>query len=332
MIGVLLAQATASGVELFFVLSAIVLVRPYASGDRAVNTASYFRRRAQRLYPPFWGAWLLSGFAIFLASRFPTWWTRGASLPEFSWWGWLSQFGLIYWGHTAFNFAWWSLTVEVCFYLLVPLLIPVLVRTRFKAISRAVLFVVSVMIASVGPVLMKQFFVSHADALPLLRLMQYASCFCAGLLLAQQRLPDQLASAAVAVGACWIAVSLRHPEINHHVGWGLAYFGCASLAMNRQSALARVLSSDLMIWLGERSYSLFLSHYAVFGLVSHFVSFRSDSKDLGYFIASRALSLPMSLLVAMLLFHFVERKFARNLMTAERFWPPMSGSTVVHAR
>jgi len=42
-----------------------------------------------------------------------------------------------------------------------------------------------------------------------------------------------------------------------------------------------------------------------------------------YFVLSRAFGLPLALFSAMLLFHFVERRFARNLLTANEFWPPI---------
>lgn len=48
-VGKLLGGVTASGVELFFVLSAIVLAGPYVRGDRAFELGTYFWRRLKRL-------------------------------------------------------------------------------------------------------------------------------------------------------------------------------------------------------------------------------------------------------------------------------------------
>lgn len=327
--GAFVAEATASGVELFFVLSAIVLVRPYASGHKALDLSSYLWRRAQRLYPPYWGAWLLSGLAIFLASAYPTWWTKGASLAEFSARDWLLQFGLIYVGHSPFNFAWWSLTVEVLFYALVPLLIPALISTRLASIRRASLFAASVLLATVAAVVTEPLVSRYSELLPPMRLLQYAPCFCAGLLLAQQRLTTRQEKAVIVLGVCWVAAHLQFRSLNQHVGWGMIYFGIASIAMNRQSQMACRLSSDLMIWIGERSYSIFLTHFAVIGLVCHFVSLQLEIKGLAYFAATRPLSVVLSLAAGMLLFHFTERKFARNLMTATNFWPPLPGSSSI---
>src|SRR5437016_3218883 len=44
---------TQSGVDLFFVLSGVVLLRPYLRKQRPFDTADYFYRRAKRIYPPY---------------------------------------------------------------------------------------------------------------------------------------------------------------------------------------------------------------------------------------------------------------------------------------
>jgi len=79
-----------------------------------------------------------------------------------------------------------------------------------------------------------------------------------------------------------------------------------------------------MVWLGERSYSLFLFHFTAFAAVNWAVSLISPDKDLGYFFVTRFVGISIAFLGAMLIFHFVERRFARNLVTADQFWPPIS--------
>src|SRR5262245_31184764 len=44
---------TGSGVELFFVLSGVVLLRPYVRGARPFKPSTYFLRRIERLWPPY---------------------------------------------------------------------------------------------------------------------------------------------------------------------------------------------------------------------------------------------------------------------------------------
>jgi peptidoglycan/LPS O-acetylase OafA/YrhL len=86
-----------------------------------------------------------------------------------------------------------------------------------------------------------------------------------------------------------------------------------------------VLSRHLMLWIGERSYSLFLIHFTMFSVVNYVISHFVPQKDMTYFVFSRAFGLPLAFFGAMLLFHFVERRFARNLLTANEFWPPIAG-------
>lgn len=312
-LGNLVGGVTASGVELFFVLSAIVLAGPFVRGERTLNLASYMKRRSERLFPPYFVAWLLAGSAIYLATAFPTWWTDGASLPTFSVPAWLAQAGIIYFGPDLFNFAWWSLTTEVSFYVLLPALIPLFKRLSVRSLCLA--FAISIAIALAAPAL--------DTGLPrtLVALIEYAPCFCAGILLGRQVPAQRFALVLSSAGLVWIVCASALPVLNSHVGWGLFYFGLVATAMHRGTAVSRWLSGYLFVWLGERSYSLFLVHYSVIGIVCHAASMMFDSKSLGYFIITRLLSLALSMLAAMTLFYFVERRFAHNLVTGADFIP-----------
>ena len=87
--------------------------------------------------------------------------------------------------------------------------------------------------------------------------------------------------------------------------------------------MARLLSRPLATWIGERSYSLVLIHVTAFHMTGWLVAFVTPHRGLAYAILTRAIGLPLALVLAMLLFHFVERRFARGLVTADRFWPPL---------
>ena len=63
-IGRLLSSIGASGVELFFCLSAVVLLRPHLRAGRPFKASEYVKRRATRLLPPFLAAW--APFLLFL--------------------------------------------------------------------------------------------------------------------------------------------------------------------------------------------------------------------------------------------------------------------------
>src|SRR4051812_38390959 len=77
-LGDLLSDTTQSGVELFFVLSGVVLLRPYLRGSRPFAPGQYFFRRAQRLWPPYLVALIAEGVITYLGTRWPTWYTYDA--------------------------------------------------------------------------------------------------------------------------------------------------------------------------------------------------------------------------------------------------------------
>jgi peptidoglycan/LPS O-acetylase OafA/YrhL len=311
----LLFGGTAGGVELFFVLSGLVLALPYLRAQRPMNTTSYYSRRVKRLFPPFFIAWLLSGLSIFLAAHFPTWWTMTENLPPFQLQDWLQQLGIIYWGVRPYNFAWWSLSTEVAFYLVFPLALPL-----FRHVSKSRILVIPVFIVSI---LTSVFAFAHPlFSLPVFnRLLVFSSCFCGGMLLASVDFTPSARRGLALAGTAWVVCSAYVDVLNPYAGWGLLAFCLVSGASQHNTLIEKVLSRPLFIWVGERSYSLFLTHFAVIVLVYHGVSTLTASKGTVYFLTTRILAIPLMLLTAMLLFHFVERRFAKNLKTANAFWP-----------
>jgi peptidoglycan/LPS O-acetylase OafA/YrhL len=307
----LVGGLTASGVELFFVLSAIVLAGPYVKNGRPMNLRVYASRRFFRLMPPYLVAWLIAGLAIALAERFPTWWTVGANLPSFSMKEWISQVLIVYSGR-HYNFAWWSLSVEVAFYLMLPIVIPIFSRIGGSRlwIALAASVVASIFLAP------QVTFSSVAQSF-----LSYASCFCAGLVLARHTVSSRASFTLILLGAVWVLGASGHRQLNVHVGWGAIYLGIVAVAMNPASALSKALSKYGFVWLGERSYSLFLVHYSVIGLVCHAASFAITSKTFTYFLTTRALSILLTMSVTIAVFQLVERRFAHGLQTGADILP-----------
>jgi peptidoglycan/LPS O-acetylase OafA/YrhL len=96
------------------------------------------------------------------------------------------------------------------------------------------------------------------------------------------------------------------------------------MAFDVGGAWARALSSPIMVWTGERSYSLFLIHFTVFAGVNYAVSWFIPGRTATYFALTRLLGVSGAVLAAMVLFHLVERRFARNLVTDRYFWPRLA--------
>ncbi len=316
------ATTTASGVELFFVLSGALLLRPYVRGNRKMQAGKYLLGRVRRLWPPYLAAWLLAGAVIVLTTQHPTWWTRGAELPEFHVTSWLAQLGIVYLGDHAYNFAWWSLTIEVLFYLMVPLVVALIVRSNLSLRNMAVVYIASIAVSILATNLPGGVFPNVCW--PLVRFLTYVHCFVGGVMLARFDCPSRWAWRLVMLGIPLTVLAFAFPRMNVHVGWGMIYFGIVTLALNGVSPLKNLLSQWLMVWIGERSYSLFLVHYSVMTAVCHAVSLFTTQKGAGYFVTTRAIELPLVLFTAMLTFHWIERRFAKNLVTGDCFWPTLS--------
>jgi peptidoglycan/LPS O-acetylase OafA/YrhL len=314
-----IAGSSASGVELFFVLSGIVLLRAYLRQGRPLKVGVYARRRVQRLWPPFLAAWLIAGVVTWLGAAYPTPWTRTADLAHFDFASWFAQLGIVYVGKNAFNPAWWSLTVELLFYALVPLFVFALVRWQpTRAQLTRVWF--ACLFLAVGAQLVPSRVLPDL-AWPAQRFAVHLSCFATGVLIAACDLPVTWAKRLASVGGVYVIIACRWPQLNPHVGWGLVYFALVLTALDSESRAARWLSAWPMVWLGERSYSLFLVHMSVFIAVSQAVSFFVPSKGIAFYVLSRALELPLALLASMIIFSVVERRFAHGLVSADAFWP-----------
>ncbi len=309
----LIGSTTASGVELFFVLSAVVLGRRFIREGRPLHVQDYFRRRVERLWPPYLVAWLLAGATIMLMTVSPTWWSVSASLPAFDAGEWLAQVFILNWWAPYYNVAWWSLNVEVAFYTLLPLLIPL-----FRLIRSQPVLLTMTLVATVALALGAH---NALDVPVITELASYASCFAAGLILSSSEVSARVRRGAMLLGFGWVFATLTIPSLNQHIGWGLVYFGLVASAMDQQSDSARLFSSNLLVWLGERSYSLFLTHYSVITLTCWAVSYVFYQKGATYFLVTRAVAITLSLLVAMALFMWVERRFATGLVTGDSFFP-----------
>ncbi len=347
------AYFTQSGVDLFFVLSGVVLLRPYLRGQREFNTTDYFLRRAKRIYPPYFFALLFGAFVVWFNNTFPTWYNVDGLRVQFSWWETLKETLIFNFDGIYYNLAWWSLQIEVFFYLLVPFIVFAF-PARNKVTMRKLVVSVTVTLAAIF--LLQNVFTEYASRVysytyqvaTLGKFIEYMLCFLLGVFLAARDFNAKqgnyflLAGGVMITGAlvmfrygpdllsgsylgyevvqngklqpAWIYLSFMHS------GYGLLYAGVIVLAFNVKS-FKTFLSKPIMIWLGERSYSLFLIHFSVFYLVDNITSHFMGGRIALYGIITRGVGIPLALLAAMLLFHFVERRQARGLMTGNSFWP-----------
>jgi peptidoglycan/LPS O-acetylase OafA/YrhL len=309
-----------SGVELFFVLSGIVLMRPFVRGQRVFDLRQYIRRRAERLYPPYWTCLLLAVPLLLIAPLTPTWYGQEI-VPPFHAMDLLLQAGIFSFTRTTFNGSWWSLQVELVFYALVPLLVRVMRRPRIGWMPLALVAVA----LWAGSLVAFWGFQREPFPPPVLGTLQffvlYSPCFFVGTLLSRfdpGRRGGNLLLVAGLAGVGLLPYAWGGP---FPAAYCLVYGGILTLALQPGHVAGRVLSHPLLVWLGERSYSLFLIHFTVFYATNYSVSLFCGERSLTYALATRLVGIPLAFLAAMLLFHFAERPFARGLVTADHFWP-----------
>lgn len=344
---------TQSGVELFFVLSGVVLLRPYLRRQRDFNTWDYFYRRARRIYPPYFAALVFGALVVWFNNRFPTWYNENGLTAVFSWPETFKELFIVSFNSSYYNLAWWSLQIEILFYVVAPFIIFIF-PPHDKLHARRI--VVSIMLTLATIFLLQNLFTEHFDRfysytyqLPALgKFIEYPLCFLLGVFLATRDFTARqgmyfIAAGIILLGAALfmfryapvyfaghyigyevVQMGVKQPAWIYlsfmHSGYGLFYAGVIILAFNKVS-FKKLLSRPFMIWLGERSYSLFLIHFSVFYLTDNIISHFTSGRSAIYGILTRGIGIPLGLLAAMLLFHFVERKQARGLLTANYFWP-----------
>lgn len=312
---------TQSGVELFFVLSGVVLLRPYLRKERKFEVGTYLYRRARRIYPPFWGALVFGSIVVALNTFYPTWYSH--ILVRFRWSTTLSQIA-IFQPLAYYNLAWWSLQLELLFYLFVPIVIFSAHKPERWNATKLFIFIPISILVVVGLQLLftsyfpRQYTIHHVVP-NIYKFIDYPVCFIMGIYLACRNENNKTAISLMLFGAGILVIAFWYPPLVSSA-YGLIYGGFIMMAFNTVS-IKKVLSQPLMIWLGERSYSLFLIHFSVFYFTNYLVSYVTPERNSTYALLTRLIGIPLALFLSMLLFHFVERRQARGLLTEKAFWP-----------
>jgi acetyltransferase len=274
------ANGLLSAVDLFFVLSGYLLTRPFLRAfiaDQPMpSIAAYFRNRGLRILPSFWVVLLV---AMLFEGSFGDSWPTRLRLAAFV--GDARTSGL----RVVIGQA-WSLSVEVRFYLLLPLAALLLhwckrlLGSRLPRPARVTLLLVLVAVA---------FFASqhHAARDPVgAGFGSNAQFFAPGILLAllEHLLPDRLygrprvGPLAALTFVLGIGLLLASYNLGFSAGepWQWDYVALASGAAVAGPLLWqwsgrrpwRALDNRPLRWIGERSYPLFLVHGLVFYMLA----------------------------------------------------------------
>ncbi|WP_045726783.1 acyltransferase [Xanthomonas sp. GPE 39] len=315
------------GVDLFFVLSGFLIgcqvLAPLARGE-PLRYGDFYLRRAYRVLP----AYVLV-LALYLV------WPDFREAPSIAPWWMFATFtlnlGIDYANQQAFSHA-WSLCVEEHFYLLFPLLAALVLRRpsawRFVALCggvvlagialRTTIWLHDDALERVGAGLQRNWFIEDLYYPTWNRL----DGLLAGVILAvlktfrpqhwQWLQRHATATALVGVAVCALAIWLfrdRTGLLGNAIGWpvlslGLALLVSAGASMRGPLGRCRVPGAA---WLAAVSYSLYLSHKAVFHLTQLWLGPVLEGRGLLAFAVYAA----MALLAGALLHYAVERPFLR---------------------
>ena len=297
------------GVDLFFVLSAYLLGQPFLDRRRRPPLGRFWLDRFWRVAPPYYAAFLLTAVAY-------TVFAPDAWIPGKAWWSLLFLQNFHFEAFIAVNPAFWSLAVEMQFYLLLPFMAR-LFRGKGWPWALAAFTLLSLLYRAI--VYDAGGGAPWALQLEGFTLPAFLGHFAVGLAICRIRLLDgpvgsgirratfALGIALVAVPA-WLLVPRGSVDF---VGLSLAAdtmlrplaalgFGFMVLATASGGWVGRALAWRPLAWLGGISYSLYLIHIPAQVLMLQVVSPVEDAW------AWAALALAASILGGWLLYRAVE--------------------------
>jgi peptidoglycan/LPS O-acetylase OafA/YrhL len=272
-----------AGVDVFFVLSGFLLTLPFAratlGNEPAPDLPRYFRRRLLRVFPAYYAQLL-----ILLAAG--AWFVSWNPLTASEFLAHLLMFFNIGWEPVRpMVGVWWTLPVELGFYLLLPLLAPLLRPARWLA-ALAVGIVISVLYrywaaAHFGPLGSDHAFLA-ASQLPG-SLAEFLLGASAALLVqrlaltASRRPPDWLLDLMFVAGllfpSVWLWQVVLAAGADYWQGHWSMLMGPVALGLPLAVAVASLywgcrigtwlLANRVVYFLGLISYSLYLWHFVV---------------------------------------------------------------------
>lgn len=297
------------GVMVFFVLSGTVLSTPYLSGKSPV-LSTFYLRRLLRIYPAVW-----LQLSVMMVGSF---WILG--LPAWQW-GTDLIANLLLWihlppGHVKpLNGVWWTLPVELGFYLCFPLIL--LLFRRIGAVGLLLLAALICISWRLGA-----FYYFNADSYApyqvyLDALPSSIFYFCTGILVAHAAQPERsrayqstlLGLALIIALLFYLVVVLDKYWAGH---WLLLFWpllcapGIALLVYALRQPLAgyQWLARQPFKWMGDTSFGIYLWHFPVMLVVHRY--FYSADGSLAQNVQWLLLSMVLTFALAGLSFKYVE--------------------------
>lgn len=327
-----IAKGGGVGVDVFFVLSGYLittLLLQEFDRDRTISMRHFYARRARRLLPALFAVAAISFvvfsivrpylthdtlFGILTSVLYVSCWFRAFGISQLGWFG-----------HT------WSLSVEEHFYLLWPPLLLLILRKGAANLRRWVLVALALAVAyRVGSAVLFDIGGSRMNGPDMRADQLLTGCALAVLLLGARGLATGGAAAtdgarftrwerwwalAVAVSILDLARTVVFPN-----AYGLGFAKNAGtevvalesavmvayLVCRTASPLTRLLSHRSLVWVGRRSYAIYLWHLPLFGL------FALKGQPTSHRLLGRAVASGLTLVAAWASFRWVETPFYRR--------------------
>ena len=283
-------HAGAIGVYLFFILSGFLI---WASADKHLPLKSglyvYFVHRSTRVMPLYYVALLFGIFLFPLLSNFPvhvdqsiilrTVFFTQALNPSVS---------------RAINPVIWTLTHEVIFYCLVPLLF--LIRRRFYLI-----FAIAII---------SSWWAHTHQSSTFSPFLQYLFLFVLGMTLSQYKvIPNIITSLFLIVFSLCLS-QLNIPSIYIYGSWS---FALISLVFSSRRYLHTWIVAPLA-FVGVISYSLYIWHYMLIEIVGPFV-YRNGQLQINYPIFTGLSFIAFCLIFSFISYNLIEKPGQESLRT-----------------
>ncbi|WP_285116413.1 acyltransferase [Leifsonia sp. fls2-241-R2A-40a] len=298
-------------VLVFFVLSGFVLTLPFLSRPPTRrSTLAYYGRRIVRLYVPVWASLVLALALALAVPRNPAmggWMgTHHAPTVSSTW-----HDPVLLFGTSNLNSPLWSLTWEVWFSLLMPVMFLLIRFTRAARWWWAAIPLLMLVSAAARFDVIRR---ALPDAGLTADLLQYLPVFGIGMLLAVNR--NRLAAAAGRIRTWWpivagallltISPTLIAPN-GYGVGQAFAYLlsltGVAGIVVLAfASPVRRPLEARPVQWAGTRSFSIYLVHEPILVATALLVGANG-----WWWLLTAAAVIPIILLTAEVFHRFVER-------------------------
>jgi peptidoglycan/LPS O-acetylase OafA/YrhL len=263
------------GVQVFFVLSGFVIAHSMSRHQVTVGYVGRFMlRRSIRLDPPYWGSMALAVLFGLLSARF----VAGKSYPLPGARDLLVHvfYGQDLLGVRPLNTIYWTLCLEIQFYLVFSLLMLVAARLRGRLSLERAFYAVMLPAAVVADLWPPQARLFGLDGL----FLPHWHLFIAGVLVwwAALRPGDRVARGLAAANlSVLLALAIARAEASLLVGVVAA---ALILVAALREKLGVWLSARSLQWLGAISYSLYLTHNAITGAAFR-VGYRLTGRSLG---------------------------------------------------